>query len=59
MRPTGDEDDEQFDEPRFVHLRDAKVLIGDGVSIPRNRGTAFRARIDSVDGWIHGVLSQA
>jgi hypothetical protein len=50
---------EDADDPpaaRHVHLRDARIFLQGGQMIPSNRGVAFRARIEAVDGWIHGRL---
>jgi hypothetical protein len=53
----GDPDDDKG-QPRYVHLRDAKILLAGGNTIPDNRGVAFRGRLDAIDGWIHGILAE-
>ncbi len=42
--------------PTFIHLRDARILMGNEKSIPSNQGVWWRGRLDSVDGWFLGHI---
>lgn len=48
-------------ESRFVHLKEARYLLGGGQYIPQIRATGFfwRGRISHVSAWSFGVISAA
>ena len=44
--------------PTFIHLRDARIYSNSGGPLPANTGVYWRGKIDAVDGFWIGVLSQ-
>lgn len=42
--------------PRYIHLKDARTLHGNGQLIP-TEGALWRCKLSSVDGWHLGVLN--
>jgi hypothetical protein len=45
--------------PRLIHLENARSYSPGGTPIPSDRGVWWRGRLDSVDGWCFGELSEA
>ncbi len=41
----------------YVHLRDAVIFNGAQRGIPTNRGVFWRGRLDAIDGWCLGTIS--
>lgn len=44
--------------PRFIHLRDASIIVPGQAPIPENRKVWWRGRIAEVDGFMLGVLGR-
>jgi len=52
--------DEAFGAPyvaTFIHLKNAHVFSPSGAYIPKNQGTHWRGRLDSVDAWSIGSIT--
>jgi hypothetical protein len=42
--------------PEFIHLKDARTFKGDGNMIPSDKGTMWRGKLSSIDGFHLGAL---
>lgn len=51
-----DKEDEDRPPPNFIHLKDARILTGNGL-IPSNEGVLWRGRLTSVDGVVFGDMA--
>lgn len=43
--------------PKFIHLKNAKMLLANGKQVPTNQGVWWRGRLSAVDGFCLGSLS--
>lgn len=43
--------------PKFIHLKNAKMLLANGQKVPTNQGVWWRGRLSEVDGFSLGSLS--
>ena len=50
--------DDDAPPPQLIHLSNAKTYAPGGTAIPTSRGVWWRGRLNSVDGWCFGELSQ-
>jgi hypothetical protein len=42
--------------PTFLYLADARVIVGDGIGVPRAAGVRWRCRVSAVDGYFFAQL---
>ena len=50
--PKKGEENKDAPDPVFVHLKDARTFNGANHSVPSNKGSYWRGRISSVDGFM-------
>lgn len=53
----GTDDEIPAPAPRYIHLRDARTLMGGGTIVPSKGGVLWRGRVAAIDGFSLGSLS--